>query len=297
MTAPQNTGAGKPAAPGDPLPPLREIIRAHGLQARKSFGQNFLLDMNLTRKIARAAGPLPDATIYEVGPGPGGLTRALLIEGADRVVAVERDPRCLPALAELAAHFPGRLAVHQGDALKTDEAALLPTDRPLRIAANLPYNVGTALLVKWLTSATWPPWWASMTLMFQKEVAERIVSRPGRKAFGRLAVLSQWRAKPEALFDIAPRAFTPAPKVRSTLVRFEPVEPVVAGLAVGALEKLTAVVFGQKRKMLRRSLKGLGPTAVEMLATLGIDGRARPEELSVGEICRLAHGLQEAGLI
>jgi 16S rRNA (adenine1518-N6/adenine1519-N6)-dimethyltransferase len=290
-------------ASDDPLPPLREIINAHGLQARKSFGQNFLLDMNLTRKIARAAGPLEGATIYEVGPGPGGLTRALLLEGAERVVAVERDPRCLPALAELAAHFPGRLEVQEGDALKLDEATLLPGLQdskafgPVRIAANLPYNIGTALLVRWLTSGPWPPWWASMTLMFQKEVAERIVAVPGRKAFGRLAVLSQWRSKPEALFDITPRAFTPSPKVRSTLVRFEPTEPVVSGLAVGVLEKLTAQVFGQKRKMLRRSLKSLGPAAIEMLGNLGIDERSRPEELSVEDICRLAHGLQEAGLI
>lgn len=282
---------------GDPLPPLREVIRAHGLAARKSFGQNFLLDMNLTRKIARAAGPLENTTLYEVGPGPGGLTRALLAEGATRVVAVERDPRCLPALAELSAHHPGRLEIHQGDALKVEELSLLPTENHMRIAANLPYNIGTALLVKWLTLEPWPPWWASMTLMFQKEVAERITSASGCKTYGRLSVLSQWRASPSALFDITPRAFTPPPKVWSTLVRFEPTEPVVSGLSVGSLEKLTAVVFGQKRKMLRRSLKGLGPKAIEILDELGIDARARPEELSVEDICRLAHGLQEAGLV
>ncbi|MCH8861634.1 MAG: 16S rRNA (adenine(1518)-N(6)/adenine(1519)-N(6))-dimethyltransferase RsmA [Proteobacteria bacterium] len=282
---------------GDTLPPLREVIRAHGLGARKSFGQNFLLDMNLTRKIARAAGPLEHATLYEVGPGPGGLTRALLDEGAARVVAVERDPRCLPALAELSAYYPGRLEIHQGDALKVDELSLLPTENHLRIAANLPYNIGTALLVKWLTPEAWPPWWASMTLMFQKEVAERITSPSGRKTYGRLSVLSQWRASPSALFDITPRAFTPAPKVWSTLVRFEPSAPVVSGLSVRSLEKLTATVFGQKRKMLRRSLKGFGPKAIEILGELEIDARARPEELSVEDICRLAHALQESGLI
>lgn len=285
------------AVDGDALPPLREVIRRHGLNARKSFGQNFLLDMNLTRKIARAAGPLEGATIYEVGPGPGGLTRALLDEGAARVVAVERDPRCMPALADIAAHYPGRLDVHEGDALKIDELALLARKTPLRIAANLPYNVGTALLVKWLTGATWPPWWASMTLMFQKEVAARIVAGPGSKTFGRLSVLSQWRSTPTAVFDITPRAFTPAPKVWSTLVRFEPTEPVVSGLSVGSLEKLTALVFGQKRKMLRRSLKGFGPRAVGILTGLGLDERARPEELSVENICRLANGLQEADLL
>lgn len=282
---------------GDPLPPLREVIRRHGLNARKSFGQNFLLDLNLTGKIARAAGPLDDAIIYEVGPGPGGLTRALLAEGAGKVVAVERDPRCLPALDEIAAHYPGRLEAHEGDAMKVDEPAVLTTGKTARIAANLPYNIGTALLVKWLTVDPWPPWWASMTLMFQKEVAERIVSAPRAKTYGRLSVLSQWRSKPEALFDIAPRAFTPPPKVRSTLVRFEPAEPVVSGLSVTSLEKLTAMVFGQKRKMLRRSLKGLGKGASDILGHLGIDERARPEELSVGQLCQLAHGLQEKRLI
>lgn len=282
---------------GDPLPPLRDVIRRHGLNARKSYGQNFLLDLNLTGKIARAAGPLDDATIYEVGPGPGGLTRALLSEGAAKVIAVERDPRCLPALAELSAHYPGRLEVREGDALGVDERSFLPAGRPVRIAANLPYNVGTALLVKWLTATEWPPWWVSMTLMFQKEVAQRITAGPGSKSFGRLAVLSQWRSKPESLFDIGPRAFTPAPKVNSTLVRFEPTAPVVAGLEVASLEKLTAATFGQKRKMLRRSLKGLGPGALEILQELDIDARARPEELSVGQICRLAYGLQERSLI
>lgn len=282
---------------GDPLPPLREVIRAHGLAARKSFGQNFLLDMNLTRKIARAAGPLENTTLYEVGPGPGGLTRALLEEGAAHVVAIERDPRCLPALEELGAHYPGRLEIHQGDALKTDELSLLPAESPVRIAANLPYNIGTALLVKWLTSEPWPPWWASMTLMFQKEVAERITSGSGCKTYGRLSVLSQWRTSPSALFDITPRAFTPPPKVWSTLVRFEPTKPVVSGLSVGSLGKLTATVFGQKRKMLRRSLKGFGAKAIEILDELGINPRARPEELSVEDICRLALGLQEARLI
>ena len=202
----------------DPLPPLRDVIAAHDLAAKKSLGQNFLLDLNLTRRIARAAGPLEDTTIYEVGPGPGGLTRALLMEGARRVIAVERDRRCLPALAEIAAAYPDRLEVISDDALKIDERELIRAQNiqgTVRVAANLPYNVGTALLVKWLTADSWPPFWQSLTLMFQREVAERLVAQPGTKAYGRLSVLAQWRAIPRLLFDVDARAFTPPPKITS----------------------------------------------------------------------------------
>src|ERR1700742_695917 len=210
--------------PPDPLPPLREVIARHGLAPKKSLGQNFLFDLNLTRRIARAAGPLD--VVYEVGPGPGGLTRALLEEGAARVVAVERDARCLPALAEIAAVYPGRLEVVEADALALDETALFARE-PVRVAANLPYNVGTALLVKWLTAPAWPPFWQSLTLMFQREVAERIVAAPGTGAYGRLSVLAQWRARAKILFDLSPRAFTPPPKVTSAILRVEPLtEPV-----------------------------------------------------------------------
>ncbi len=271
----------------DSLPPLREVIAAHDLRAKKSLGQNFLFDLNLTRRIARAAGPLEDATIYEVGPGPGGLTRALLAEGAKRVVAVERDARCLPALGEIAAAYPDRLQIVSADALKLDECALLGATR-VRIAANLPYNIGTALLVKWLTAPAWPPFWDSLTLMFQREVALRIVAKPGSEAYGRLSVLAQWRTKPKILFDVARNAFVPPPKITSSIVRLEPLAEPLAPARLADLEKVTAAAFGQRRKMLRQSLKPLAPDAEARIRAAGIEPTARPEQLSVAAFASLA---------
>jgi 16S rRNA (adenine1518-N6/adenine1519-N6)-dimethyltransferase len=271
----------------DPLPPLREVIARHGLSARKSLGQNFLLDLNLTRRIARAAAPLAGHTIVEVGPGPGGLTRALLMEGAERVVAVERDARVLPALAEIAAAFPGRLEVVEADALGADWRALVGGG-PAKIVANLPYNIATPLLVGWLTDEPWPPWYRSLTLMFQREVADRIAAAPGSKVYGRLSVIAQARARARALFDIDRRAFTPAPKITSTLVEIVPVEVAPAACPIAALEKVTASAFGQRRKMLRASLKTLLPDPEPLLAEAGIAPTARAEELTVAQFCRLA---------
>jgi 16S rRNA (adenine1518-N6/adenine1519-N6)-dimethyltransferase len=271
----------------DPLPPLREVIAAHDLRAKKSLGQNFLFDLNLTRRIARAAGPLENSTIYEIGPGPGGLTRALLAEGARRVVAVERDDRCLPALAEIAAAYPGRLQVVSADALKIDERELFGAER-VRIAANLPYNIGTALLVKWLTVPHWPPIWDSLTLMFQREVAMRIVAKPDSEAYGRLSVLAQWRTTPKILFDVSRSAFVPPPKITSSIVRLEPLAEPVAPAKLGDLEKVTAASFGQRRKMLRQSLKTLAADAEDRIRAAGIEPTARPEQLSVTEFASLA---------
>ncbi|MEC9401708.1 MAG: 16S rRNA (adenine(1518)-N(6)/adenine(1519)-N(6))-dimethyltransferase RsmA, partial [Pseudomonadota bacterium] len=237
----------------DDLPPLRDVIAAHGLNAKKSLGQNFLLDLNLTSRIARSAGSLEDCTVLEVGPGPGGLTRALLAAGAKRVIAIEKDSRCLPALAEISAHYPGRLEVIEGDALEIDPVALTGGDK-VRIAANLPYNVGTQLLINWITTPQWPPFWSSLTLMFQKEVGERISASPASKAYGRLAVLAGWRCKGGILFDISPKAFTPPPKVTSAVVHLTP-NPSPLPCDLKALEKITAAAFGQRRKMLRASLK------------------------------------------
>ena len=268
--------------PNDSLPPLRDVIAAHGLMAKKSLGQNFLLDLNLTRKIARAAGPLDDATIYEVGPGPGGLTRALLAEGAEHVVAVERDERCLPALKEIAEAWPGKLEIISGDALAIDETQLLKG--PARIAANLPYNIASALLVKWLTG---PIFWQSLTLMFQREVAERLVAQPGSKAYGRLSILTQWRARAKILFDVSPRAFTPPPKVTSSIIRIEPCAP-IAECELADLERVTAAAFGQRRKMLRQSLKSLVPEAEGFVRAAGLDPTARAEQLSVADFAALA---------
>lgn len=273
--------------PADPLPPLRDVIAAHGLAAKKSLGQNFLFDLNLTRRIARAAGPLEGATIYEVGPGPGGLTRALLAEGAAKVVAVERDERCIPALKEIAAAYPGRLEIVQADALALDEPALFGAAQ-VRVAANLPYNVGTALLVKWLTAGRWPPFWQSLTLMFQREVAERIVAGPGTEHYGRLSVLTQWRARAKILFEVSPRAFTPPPKITSAIVRIEPLAEPVAPAELSDLEKATEAAFGQRRKMLRQSLKQLVPDAERLLGRAGIDPTRRPEQLSVAEFAAIA---------
>jgi 16S rRNA (adenine1518-N6/adenine1519-N6)-dimethyltransferase len=281
-----------PDASPDPLPPLREVVAAHDLRAKKSLGQNFLFDLNLTRRIARAAGPLDGATVLEVGPGPGGLTRALLMEGARKVIAVERDERCLPALAEIAAAYPGRLDVISGDALEMNERALFP-DGGVRIAANLPYNVGTAILVKWLTSEYWPPFWQSLTLMFQREVADRIVAKPGNEAYGRLSVLAQWRAKPKILFDVARGAFVPPPKITSAIVRLEPLAEPAAPCNLADLERVTQAAFGQRRKMLRQSLKNIAADAEKLAVDAGIDPTARPETLNVNQFAALARKLAQ----
>ena len=265
------------------LPPLREVIATHGLAARKSLGQNFLLDLNLLDRIARVPGDLDGAAVYEVGPGPGGLTRALLKAGA-RVTAVERDDRALPALAEIAEAAPGRLRVVPADAMAINERELL--GEPAHIASNLPYNIGTALLVRWLTSEVWPPWWLSLTLMFQKEVAQRIVAVPGSEHYGRLAVLAQWRSRPRIALELSSRAFTPPPKVSSAVVHIVPAEP-LRDIPVAALGAVTAAAFGQRRKMLRASLRSL-PGALEALAVCGIDGERRAETLSVAEFVELA---------
>jgi 16S rRNA (adenine1518-N6/adenine1519-N6)-dimethyltransferase len=269
----------------DGLPPLRDVIARHGLAPRKALGQNFLLDLNLTAKIARAGGTLDGATVIEVGPGPGGLTRALLHEGAARVVAIERDERCLGALEEIAAHYPGRLQIVAGDALKADFASLADGADDVRIVANLPYNVGTELLLRWLTVPQWPPFWRSMTLMFQKEVAQRIVAAPGSEAYGRLGVLAGWRCRSRIVFDVPAQAFTPPPKVTSSVVHMLPQEaPMEADLK--RLERVTQAAFGQRRKMLRQSLKPLGGEA--LLAAAGIDPTRRAETLSVEEFVKLA---------
>ena len=273
----------------DRLPPLREVIAAYGLAPKKSLGQNFLFDLNLTRKIARAAGAADGGVFYEVGPGPGGLTRALLSEGAGKVIAVERDARCLPALEQIAQAWPGKLDVHSADALELDEAALLP--RGVRIAANLPYNVGTALLIKWLTVKTWPPVWTSLTLMFQKEVAQRITARPGSEHYGRLSVLAQWRCTSKILFDGNRGAFVPPPSVTSAIVRLEPRAEPLAPANLPELEKVTAAAFGQRRKMLRQSLKPLGGEA--LLEKAGIDPTARPEDLAIEQFAALARALMD----
>ena len=272
----------------DGLPPLRDVIARHGIGALKGLGQNFLFDLNLTQKVARAAGDLSEATVVEVGPGPGGLTRALLALGARKVVAVERDARCLPALAEIGAHYPGRLEVLQGDALDLVPAGLPPSEGPLRIVANLPYNVGTQLLVRWLSAEPWPPFYEFMTLMFQREVAERIVARPGTGAYGRLGVLAGWRTTARIVFDVPPQAFTPAPKVISSVVHLVPRERPIACPA-RLLERVTQAAFGQRRKMLRQSLKALGGET--LLAKAGIDPTRRAETLSVEEFCTLANAL------
>lgn len=267
----------------DRLPPLREVIARHGLAAKKSLGQNFLFDGNLLDRIARVPGPLAGARVYEVGPGPGGLTRALLRAGAE-VVAVERDARAIPALAELAAAAPGRLTLHHGDAM--DAAAEALAGHGAHIVANLPYNIGTALLVGWLSGEAWPPWWASLTLMFQKEVADRIVAAPGSDAYGRLAVLAQWRTRAKIAFTVPARAFIPPPKIESAVVHLVPGDP-VAPCRPATLAALTAAAFGQRRKMLRASLKGL-PGALEALATEGIDASRRAETLTVADFARVA---------
>ncbi|MER9998569.1 16S rRNA (adenine(1518)-N(6)/adenine(1519)-N(6))-dimethyltransferase RsmA [Mesorhizobium sp. M0051] len=276
----------------DGLPPLREVIERHGLQARKALGQNFLLDLNLTGKIARTAGDLSDATVIEVGPGPGGLTRALLSNGARHVIAIERDERCLAALAEVADHYPDRLEIVSGDALKTDFAALASRAAggggPVKIVANLPYNIGTELLVRWLTVSDWPPFYTSMTLMFQREVAERIVAPAGSDSYGRLGVLAGWRTEARIAFDVPPQAFTPPPKVTSSVVHLVPrLAPLAA--EVKKLGRVTEAAFGQRRKMLRQSVKSLGGEA--LLTRAGIDPTRRAETLSVEEFVRLTNAV------
>ena len=278
----------------DSLPPLRAVIAAHGLKARKALGQNFLLDLNLTAKIARKAGNLKDCDVLEIGPGPGGLTRGLLVEGARKVVAIERDARCLPALAEVADAFPGRLDVLEGDALAIDPAPHLTP--PVRIVANLPYNVGTELLVRWLTPPDWPPFWQSLTLMFQKEVAERIVATPGSKSYGRLSVLAHWRTTPRIVMEIPPQAFTPAPKVTSAVVHFDRLDAPRFPADAEMLQRVVAMAFGQRRKMLRSSLRGLGPGAASLLEAANIPPTERAEQVSLEGFCRLARAAEAAEL-
>ncbi len=279
----------------DPLPPLREVIARHGLAAKKALGQNFLFDLNLTRRIARAAGPLEGFTIIEVGPGPGGLTRALLMEGAGRVVAIERDDRAIAALEEISAAFPGRLTIIAGDALAADYAALAE-GAPAKIVANLPYNIATPLLVGWLTGP-WPPFFTSLTLMFQKEVAERIVAEPGGKEFGRLSVLSQYRCEAKKLFDVNRSAFTPPPKVTSSIVQLQPRRTPSPACDLGLLEKVTAAAFGQRRKMMRASLRGLVPDPEALLGEVGIDPELRAEQLPVEAFARIAARLGETAAL
>ncbi|KZL27460.1 16S rRNA (adenine(1518)-N(6)/adenine(1519)-N(6))-dimethyltransferase RsmA [Pseudovibrio sp. WM33] len=274
----------------DDLPPLREVIAEHGLDARKSLGQNFLLDLNLTSRIARSAGDLSNCTVVEVGPGPGGLTRALLAAGAKKVVAIEKDTRCLPVLSQISEHYNGKLEVIEGDALKYNPADL--ADGPIKIIANLPYNVGTQLLLGWLTTEEWPPFWDSLTLMFQKEVGQRIVAETGNKAYGRLGVLANWRCHTDILFDLNPKAFTPPPKVTSAVVQLHPREKPLECL-LKALERVTAHAFGQRRKMLRASLKGLKPDAEARIEAAGLKPTARAEEIDVEGFIALAHAFDK----
>ncbi|MFC5552594.1 16S rRNA (adenine(1518)-N(6)/adenine(1519)-N(6))-dimethyltransferase RsmA [Methylobacterium iners] len=274
----------------DGLPPLREVVRRHGLEPKKALGQNFLFDLNLTGRIARAAGPLEGVTVVEIGPGPGGLTRALLAAGAARVVAIERDPRALPALAEIAARYPGRLDIVDADALAFDPLPLVGAG-PARIVANLPYNIGTPLLTGWLTAGLWPPWWDSLTLMFQREVAERIgADETDRANYGRLGVLCGWRTEASILFDVVPSAFVPPPKVTSSVVRLTP-RTAPLPCAVDALERVTRAAFGQRRKMLRQSLKAATPDPARLCAAAGIPETARAEEVPVAGFVAMAQAL------
>ena len=271
----------------DGLPPLRDVIERYELKAKKALGQNFLLDLNITRKIARNCGEMTSRTIVEVGPGPGGLTRALLLEGAKRVIAMERDERCRPALQDISARYPGRLDVHFGDALEANWQELIgPSPGPVTIAANLPYGVATVLLVGWLEEEPWPPWFDRMVLMFQREVAERIVAEPNSKAYGRLSVLTQFRSNARIVMNLPGEAFTPPPKVASAVVEFRP--KAATGCSVKALGKITAAAFGQRRKMLRASLKQLTPMPELLLKKCDIDPTKRAEQLQVADFVRLA---------
>jgi 16S rRNA (adenine1518-N6/adenine1519-N6)-dimethyltransferase len=282
--SPRGTGASP-----DGLPPLRDVIRSLELSAKKSLGQNFILDLNLTRRIAREAAPLEGATVVEVGAGPGGLTRALLLEGAGHVIALERDDRCLPALEMIAARHPGRLSIHMQDALDANWPKLVGgVTSDIVIAANLPYNIATRLLIGWLETEPWPPWWSRMVLMFQKEVADRIVAAPSTKAYGRLAVISQWRTNPRLIMTLGPEAFTPPPAVASAVVEFVPRNAPEPACSVRTLGRVTAAAFGQRRKMLRQSLKGLGVDAAALLAAAGIAPELRAEQLTVADFARLA---------
>lgn len=285
-------GPSTSSSAADKLPPLREVIRQHGLSARKSLSQNFILDLNLTRRIARAAGPLQGNTVLEIGPGPGGLTRGLLMEGAERVIVIERDERCRPALQEIAEAYPGRLEIHFADAMAADWPALTHSKTgETIIVANLPYAIATSLLVGWLETEPWPPWFARMALMFQKEVADRIVAEPATKAYGRLAVLSQWRTTPQIVLRLKPEAFTPPPKVSSSVVLFTPRADPKPAASVKTLARVTAAAFGQRRKMLRQSLKTLTPMPELLLGKCAIDPTARAEELTVAQFAELAAAL------
>ncbi|MEY2992127.1 MAG: dimethyladenosine transferase [Pseudomonadota bacterium] len=275
----------------DTLPPLRDVIATHGLSARKSLGQNFLLDLNLTAKIARQAGDLSECDVLEIGPGPGGLTRGLLAEGARRVLAIEKDRRCIPALAEIAEHYKDRLQIIEGDALNIDPLAHLTP--PIRIAANLPYNVGTELLVRWLTPKEWPPFWQTLTLMFQKEVAERIVAAPGSKAYGRLAILASWRAEAKIAIHLPPSAFTPPPKVSSAVVHIKALEKPRFEADAAVLERVVAAAFNQRRKMLRASLKGVAPNIEDRLIAAGIKPTERAEQIPLEGFCALARAVAQ----
>ncbi|MCT4577288.1 16S rRNA (adenine(1518)-N(6)/adenine(1519)-N(6))-dimethyltransferase RsmA [Donghicola sp.] len=275
----------------DNLPPLREVIATHELNARKSLGQNFLLDLNLTSKIARQAGDLTGCDVLEIGPGPGGLTRGLLAEGARRVLAIEKDSRCIPALAEVAAAYAGRLQVIEGDALEVDPLEHLTP--PIRVAANLPYNVGTELLVRWLTPQQWPPFWTSLTLMFQKEVAERIVATPGSKAYGRLAILAQWRADARIVINLPPEAFSPPPKVSSAVVHLTALEEPRFPAEPAVLSRVVAAAFNQRRKMLRASLKGVAPDIEDRLLAAGIKPTERAEQVTLEGFCALAREIKK----
>lgn len=274
----------------DTLPPLREVIASHGLSARKSLGQNFLLDLNLTAKIARAAGELSGSDVLEIGPGPGGLTRGLLAEGARRVLSIEKDPRCLPALEEIRAAYPARLEIVEGDALEFDVSARLTP--PIRIIANLPYNVGTELLTRWLDPPAWPPFWESLTLMFQKEVAERIVATPGSKAYGRLAILASWRSDARIVMELSPQAFTPPPKVHSSVVHLTALPEPRFPADGKTLQMVVARAFGQRRKMLRAALKGLAPDIEDRLLAAGIKPTDRAETVDLERFCALARFLK-----
>ncbi len=276
----------------DNLPPLREVIATHGLAAKKSLGQNFLLDLNLTAKIARLAGDVSNADVLEVGPGPGGLTRGLLAEGARRVLAIEKDPRCLPALAEIAAAYPGRLQVIGGDALEVNPLEHLTP--PIKIAANLPYNVGTELLVRWLTPKEWPPFWDSLTLMFQREVALRITAQPGSKAYGRLALLAQWRSTPKIVLELPPEAFSPSPKVNSAVVHLTALPAPRYPADPATLNRVVSTAFNQRRKMLRSALKSLHPDIEDILQSAGIKPTERAEQVDLEGFCALARAVDQA---
>ncbi|WP_114287580.1 16S rRNA (adenine(1518)-N(6)/adenine(1519)-N(6))-dimethyltransferase RsmA [Candidatus Halocynthiibacter alkanivorans] len=275
----------------DNLPTLREVIETHQLAAKKSLGQNFLLDLNLTAKIARQAGDLSGSDVLEIGPGPGGLTRGLLAEGARKVLAIEKDARCAPVLEEIAETYPGQLEFIIGDALAVDPLQSL--QKPIRVVANLPYNVGTELLVRWLTPKQWPPFWDSLTLMFQKEVALRIVATPGSKAYGRLALLSQWRADVQIMMELPPEAFTPPPKVHSAVVHLKMLPEPRFPANAKVLSRLTAAAFNQRRKMLRASLKGQAPDMEDRLVAAGIKPTQRAEEISLEKFCALAREVEK----